>query len=314
MSFLTEYNASFSLFINLMILAIPNLLPLVIIISLIISVINTYNKLLNNNELVILKNAGLSKKKLIGPIIYFSFLLSITCFLILSYLVPYSNKEFRNTKDDIYGDILNTAFNKNNFNSINNITFYAKERINNKLKSVIVSIQNKDKNNTIYAKEAIINKNIINFSNGNISISNNGENNIIYFDNYNFNLGNFYNRNESNDTSIEVMNLNELLKLKVSKDDKKNYTKYLSQIYLKVSMSILCFAMGIFSGTLILDKSFSRRNSLYTVFVSILSIILFVIIVYLIKNGSDNIRSIYIGNLMSLAIILFSVINLNIKK
>lgn len=297
-----------------MISVIPNLLPLVIMISLIISVINTYNKLLNNNELIILKNAGLSKRKLVGPIVRFSFLLSVICFFILSYLTPYANREFTNIKDDIYSDVLNTAFNENSFNSIDNITFYTKERTNNKLKSVLVSIHNKDENNTIYAKEAIINKNIINFSNGSISIDGKKENNIIYFDNYNFNLSNFYNKSESNTVSMDALSLNELLDIDVSKDNKRTYTKYLSQIYSKISMSVLCFAMGIFSGVLILNKSFSRRNGLYTVFVSIISILLFVVMVYLIRNGNSNIHSIYISNIMNVLIILFSIINLNIKK
>lgn len=244
----------------------------------------------------------------------FSFLLSVICFLILSYLIPYSNKEFKNIKDEIYSDILNTAFNENNFNNINNITFYTKERVNNKLKSVIVSIQNNNKNNTIYAKEAIINKNVINFINGNISIDGDKDNSIIYFERYNFNLSNFYNKDKSNTRSIDTMNFNELLKLKIPKHDEKNYSKYLSQIFSKISMSILCFAMGILSGVLILNKSFSRRGNLYTVFISILNILLFVVMVYLIKNGSDNIRSIYITNIANILIILFSMINLKIKK
>ena len=84
LSYLTEYNANFLLFIDLIVLVIPNLLPLVIIISAIISIINTYNKLLENNELTILNNAGLNKKKLIEPITYFGILLSVICFFILS--------------------------------------------------------------------------------------------------------------------------------------------------------------------------------------------------------------------------------------
>ena len=314
LSYLTEYNANFLLFINLIVLAIPNLLPLITIISLIISVINTYSKLLSNNELVILKNAGLNKKKLIEPIMIFSILLSLSCFFTLSYLVPYTNKGFENIKESIYSDILNTAFNENNFINVGNITFYTRKRLNNKLESVIVSIQKEKDTNTIYAKEAIINKNIINFINGNISIDGKNGNSIIYFDEYNFNLSNFYSKNKSDNKSLDTLNITELLKIKVNKNDRRLYTKYLNQIYSKISMSILCFAMGIFSGALILNKSFSRMNNLYTAIISILSITIFIVMIYTIKNGSNNINSIYISNILNLMIIIFSIINLKIKK
>lgn len=314
LSYLTEYNANFLLFVNLIILAIPSLLPLITIISLIISIINTYNKLLSNNELVILKNAGLSKKKLIEPIILFSFILSLLCFFTLSYLTPYANKGFENIKDRIYSDILNTAFNENNFINIDNITFYTKKRSNNKLESVIVSIKNEKDTNTIYAKEAVINKNVINFNNGNIYINGKNRNSIIYFDEYNFNLSNFYNKNKLKNRPLDTLNINELLKTKIDKNNKRTYTKYLNQIYSKISMSVLCFAIGIFSGALILNKSFSRMSNSYTAIISILSVTTSIVMIYTIKNGSSNIHSIYISNILNVLIIMFSVINLKIKK
>ena len=113
---------------------------------------------------------------------------------------------------------------------------------------------------------------------------------------------------------MDLLNINELLKLKVSKDDKKTYTKYLSQIFSKISMSMLCFVMSIFSGFLILNKSFSRRSSSYTALISIISIVLFTIGVYLIKNGNSNIHSIYMSNVLNIIIFFFTTIGIVVKK
>lgn len=303
-SYLTEYNISFSLFLNMIILVIPSILTLIIIISVIISIINTYNKLLSTNELIILKNTGLNNKKLIQPIIFFSLILSICCFCIQSYIAPIANKKLYIIKENIYNDILNIAFKENDFNKIKNFVFYTKERDKNILKSVIVSINDEEYKSTIYAKKAVINGNIIKFDNGNIQIKENNEENIIFFDEYIFNLNEFNKKEQDEDFSLEVLNIKELLELDTKNMNKKKYTLYLSQISSMISMSCLCFSIGIFAGTLILKKPFNRQSTIYTTIISFATLMIFILMTYIIKNGEKNIYSIYASHIINFIIIV----------
>ena len=128
MRYITENGVELQQFSLLFILILPWLLLFIIPISFFAAVILIYNRLLLNNEITILKNAGLTKIAISKPVISIGIFLTIFCFLISFYLMPLANKRLRLARTNFENNYSNLSFNKGTFEELKSLTIYVKDK------------------------------------------------------------------------------------------------------------------------------------------------------------------------------------------
>ena len=155
-----------------------------------------YGRLIGSNEITILKNSGLTKLAICRPVAGFAILCSVFCFLISFYLMPYANQQLRLSRFDFKNNYTSLAFNPQTFETLNNLTIYAKDRDeNNNLFGILLHDERSKKYSvTITAKKGNIvaeeNSALLYMENGTVQKFNNedSKSEILNFDNYVFNL------------------------------------------------------------------------------------------------------------------------------
>ena len=110
-------------------LMLPNLLLVLLPISLGIAVIYTYNRLTADSELVVLNAVGVSKLQLARPVLVLGGAAMVLCYILALYVMPLSNQKFsdlRNFFRDKYASVL---LEEEVFNTpVNGITVFVRER------------------------------------------------------------------------------------------------------------------------------------------------------------------------------------------
>ena len=128
MSFVTENGIEILDFFYLFVLILPWILIYLLPISFFIATLLSLNKLLQSNEITILKNCGLSNLKIAQPIIFFGLILTLFTYLLSFYLMPLSNKQLRISRHDIQENYTNISFTPQTFENLHQITIYTKNR------------------------------------------------------------------------------------------------------------------------------------------------------------------------------------------
>jgi heme/copper-type cytochrome/quinol oxidase subunit 4 len=160
-------------------------------------------------------------------------------------------------KEFMKNDLINLAFKNNDFNRIDNITFYANAGSSEELKGLIMyikSIEKGKKDKIVYSQRARVNGNYIMLRDGNIQEfdpNNRAEGNTIFFEKYNLRLDDYYNLNvqeRNNFFDADFLNIIELLRTK-NRDRKTNalVVRQLLNPLISIFLSMLAFGL-IFSG------------------------------------------------------------------
>jgi lipopolysaccharide export system permease protein len=307
LEYITEYGLGVKNFIIIILLLLPGLLTITASLSLFLSVIFAYDRLIKNNEMVILQNAGVGKFQLVKPTIYLSAIVVALLFFNTMFLIPKTNKQFSHMKEIMKNDIINLMFKNNNFDSIKNVTFYAVTNEQQGLENLVIysrSENGEGKHKIIYSKTAEINGVLLRLMDGNIQEFNPNiadENNSIFFKEYNLNLGDYYNLNPKKNNSMDMsaMNVVELLKIKENQEID-------GEIIKRGANSVVGLFLSVLGCCLILDKKFSRmRDDTEIVKIYLICALLFAIFIYLAKNsGASTPLLAYIFTLYLLDLIL----------
>ena len=192
--YITENGIELSKFFYLFALILPWLLLFIVPVSFFAGVLLVYNRLINSNEITILKNSGLTKIQIYKPVASFSILISLICFLIAFFLMPFANRELRGIREDLKNNYANLAFNPKTFETLKNLTIYAKDRDkNNKLLGILLHDERSlDHSITITARNGVIRSNddasLLYMEEGTLQKYNYRERktDILYFDDYYF--------------------------------------------------------------------------------------------------------------------------------
>ncbi|MBR1944947.1 MAG: LptF/LptG family permease, partial [Alphaproteobacteria bacterium] len=117
------------LFIQLTITLIPGYLAIISPIALFAVALFTYNRLISDRELIILRAAGMSPLQLAKPVIVIGFLFTLLGFYISLVLVPNADANYRELRWKIQHDISHLLIQEGEFNDISNgITVYIRSK------------------------------------------------------------------------------------------------------------------------------------------------------------------------------------------
>lgn len=119
------------LFIRLTMMLIPGYLAIISPIALFAVALFTYNRLITDRELIILRAAGMSPLQLANPVIAIGFLFTLLGFYISLVLVPDAVANFRELRWKIQHDVSHLLIQEGEFNDIaNGITAYIRNKNN----------------------------------------------------------------------------------------------------------------------------------------------------------------------------------------
>ena len=228
----------------------------------------TYNQLINCNEITILKNSGLTKAKIARPIASIAIITSIFCFITAFYFMPYANRELRLSRIDFQNNYSNISFNPQTFETLRDLTIYAKKRDDqNHLFGILLhdkrspkysititagsgNIVTKDDSALLYMKNGTLQK--LNY------VDNKTE--ILNFDDYVFNLTESNKKSGSFHWKAKERYIDELLNPEESSSE-EDLAGYRAEINQRLIYPLLPIIFSIIASACILRGSFKRHGN-----------------------------------------------------
>ncbi|MDX2082670.1 MAG: LPS export ABC transporter permease LptF [Rickettsiales bacterium] len=289
--YVTENGVAINQFFYLFLLILPWLLIFIIPISLLISILIIFNRLIMSNEITILKNAGLTKLSIAKPVIILTTICCVICLIISFYLMPYANKKLRLSKVDLYNNYANLSINPQTFENLKSMTIYVKQRDEkNNLSGILLHDERaKEYSSTITAKSGRIvaqnNSALLYMENGSVQKFNyaNQKSEILHFDDYVFNLTQNDNNNEQIHWKPKERYLNELINPD-SSASAYDLEKFRGELHQRLTYPFLPIIFAIGALSCIMRGSFNRKGNSYNVFLAVLFSTAFLVITFSIYN------------------------------
>ena len=123
--YVTANGLDFKDFIKMTSLLLPTVIPTLTPLTLSLACIFVYNKLSNDNELIIIKSSGFSAIKILKPAILLSLIIALFNLFLNLYFSPLSKSVFKENQKNLREDIARIAFKAGSFSNLNqDITIY----------------------------------------------------------------------------------------------------------------------------------------------------------------------------------------------
>ena len=120
---------SLTLFVYLTLLLLPTFLGIILPIALFASVVFTYNRLIVDSEMVVLRGGGCSRMRLGRPAITLAVFVTLICYSLTTYLIPASYREFKDLQFNLRNSLPTVLLQENVFNTVmKNVTIYNRSR------------------------------------------------------------------------------------------------------------------------------------------------------------------------------------------
>ncbi len=282
--YITNYGLNLVDFIKITSSLLPSILVLVLPTCSSIATIIYYFKISQNNELIILRNSGLNKIKLIISPFVVGLLICLLSYFVMFSLIPRADLAFEKAISLLKRNFSDIILNSRDFRSFNNIKIYSGTRDGDKVKSLVISINDeKNGNKLIYSEIGeMIDDNYLKLHNGSIFLLSenndyNGMTKTLFFDEYIINIEDFFPvKNTSGDNHhIKFTRVRDLFNIK-SKE-----LKIIAEITYKFLNPLLSLVLSLLSAVMILNISFSRsKRNIAGILIFALNLLIFAIFIY----------------------------------
>lgn len=261
---------SVPLFIWLTALLLPTFLLVILPVASLTAALFTYNKLIADRELVVLRSAGLSQWALARPAITLGALATLLCYALSTYLVPASFREFKDLQREYRNTYSSVLLQAGVFNTVmKGVTVFIKERTaSGELLGILVNDRRDPKRPvTMMARRGTIQSGergprvLMEDGNRQEVRSADGELTLLNFDRYVFDL--VEDRQEASGALWRDPNeryIGELFAGPGSGYDQKYRNKYLVEAHYRLSAPILGITLTFAAVAFLLGGEFSRRG------------------------------------------------------
>jgi len=149
---------SISVFLQLTSLLLPSFLTIIIPISLFFVIVFTYNKLIQDRELIIMRSAGLNQWALAKPALMVALISTAVCYFLTLFYLPYSYQQFKELQFSIRNDFSSVLLQEGSFTELDGLTVYVREvgRDNELLGILVHDSRNPDQQTTMMAKHGAL--------------------------------------------------------------------------------------------------------------------------------------------------------------
>lgn len=255
-------------YLYITILLLPSFLTLMLPISLFTSVLFTYNKLITDSELVVLRAVGLGPMQLARPAILLATVVVAFGYLLSLYLLPWSYRQFKDLEYNVRSDFSSILLKEGTFNNIApGITVYIRERGSDGALQGILIHDNRTPNKafTLIAESGALamsdqGPRVVLGAGNRQQIDENGKLTMLYFDRYSVDLGRVGQTQESRWREPRERYLSELLKQSDDPNDKAYRSRLIAETHHRFTNPLLGLAFTLISLAALLSGEFNRRG------------------------------------------------------
>ena len=251
----------------------------------------SYFKLQNDQELLVMKAAGISPLKLSKPAFLVAMLASILLFIISHIIMPKTYKHFKILQNEIRNSTANFMLKDNIFIDISeNQTIFIGKIQDNLLNEIFIK-DSTDASSIVefFAKEGYLTFDdniILNMIDGTrISTDLKGKSTIINFEKYNIEIKEERNKSKTDPRVVEYNEYYFFELIKKSKDISKNQGKLIAEAHSRNTIIFMPFVFSFIVMVTVLNEHFSRKFSLYKKVIGIALLFIIQSIVLIIKNA-----------------------------
>lgn len=291
---LLNSKASALLFIRLTMLVVPGYLSIISPLALFAVALFTYNRMISDRELVILRATGMSPLQLAKPIILTGIFFTIIGFYISLIVVPNSISNFRELRWKIQNDVSHLLIQEGEFNNITSgITVYLrKKNENGVLEGILLNDQRSAKSKvtllsekgSIAYKDGIPAISMQNGSRQELSLKNNRFS-ILFFDAYRLDFSSFSKKSTGRSKNPGEMTLKELLSsTPENTKNLKTYHRYHVEAHKRLAYPFYNLSFMLIAAAGLLTGAFNRRGHGSRVVMTVLSMAFLQIIILAVEN------------------------------
>jgi lipopolysaccharide export system permease protein len=281
--FIMSKGLSIFLFVKLTMLLLPNFFIVILPIALFSVALFTYNRMITDRELVVLRAAGLSNWQISKPALIVGALFTVVSWFLTLYLVPLSVMKFREMKWTISHDVTHLLFQEGEFTHLGKgLTVFVRERTDEgALSGIMVYDERKeDKAVKIIAEKGML----VHTENGPRVIMVNGTRHeikrktkqfsLLYFDQYTMDFGRISNKDGVRFRDARERGLVNLLTQKKTPNLKKvDIRRFRVEAHKRIINPLFNFIFILIAVTGLLIGGFDRRGQTKTVMFTIAAMV-----------------------------------------
>lgn len=268
--FVIAGGASFYMFVKLLFLTLPSFLYLILPIAALISVLFVYNKMLQDNELVVLKSAGMSTLQLMMPALAFAILLTLFSFSLTIEYAPKAQKKMTMIQETIKNDFSAFMIREGVFVDISkSLTVFVSEKSNKgELFGVLIyDTRQKEKPVTIFAQSGQIVE--LDESKGRVLIYNGsrqeyneetGRIGTLNFAEYKIDLDQFKRKTTESFKDVKEKNFSDLWASIAVEEKPLRKNKMITEMHRRFTIPLYILGFTVLGASVLLNSSFSRRG------------------------------------------------------
>lgn len=268
----------FSHIIYMLFLVLPSIFVYIAPITLFCALYFVYQKLLHDNEMIILENAGLSRYQLAMPAIRFALIITVVCYVITIFVTPYFKRQIQYSQKMIRESYIASMLEEKVFNSLSKdlIIYIDSQNQDGILNHVLVYDQRNETPAIITARTARITLKpsslLLELYNGTRqSLNPNSQLEQLVFDSLTVNFEYGAVNEMSLNYSPEEMYINELFK--TTGDDNEKKVRY--ELHQRFSWPLMNIALGSAAIFLVLSLNYNRQtNYKYLVYAGVVAIVI----------------------------------------
>lgn len=273
---------SIDAYLRLTVLLLPSFLSLMLPIALFTAVLFTYNKLIADSELIVLRAAGLGPFQLARPALLVAIIIAAIGYLLTLYLLPLSYRHFKDMEFDVRNDLSGLLLREGAFNSLTDgITVYIRARAPDGELQGILLHDNRERGNpvTLMAERGRLastdegprvilvngNRQQVDRQNGKLS--------LLYFDRYSVDLGGIGSERTQRWREPRERYLNELFYPDDQVLSPVAAAKLRAEAHNRLTSPLLAFAFTLVALTSLLGGEFSRRGQARRIFAAVMVVL-----------------------------------------
>ena len=270
---------SVTLFINFTILLLPTFLAFILPIAIFTAVIFTYNRLIIDSELVVMRASGYSHFMIARPAIILAVFVTLICYSITLYFLPTSYREFKDLQFSFRNSLPTILLQEGVFNTVmDGVTIYIRNRRSTgELFGIVIHDARSPKQPiTMMAERGVISSSktgprVVMFSGNRQQVdSKDGRLSLLYFDKYTFDIGTKTRDPITRWREPRERYLRTLINPNPNvKQDLQWYNKLVTEGHHRLSIPLLPLAFTFLALALLLSGSFNRRGQLSRILLAV---------------------------------------------
>lgn len=255
-------------YLYLTLLLLPSFLSLMLPVALFTAVLFTYNKLIIDSELVVLRTAGLGPFQLARPALLLATVIVAIGYFLSLFLLPWSYRQFKDLEFNVRSDYSSVLLKEGTFNNITSgITVYIRSREpNGELQGILIHDNRvRDRTFTLLAERGRLavtdeGPRVILVNGNRQQVDSDGKLSLLYFERYSVDLGRIGQAQQSRWREPRERYLHELLFPSNNPNDQAYATRLRAEAHNRLTSPMLGFAFTLVSLAALLSGEFNRRG------------------------------------------------------